>query len=96
MQFQPPSQFFPFPPQPGTAGHHHHDMQIPQFNHIPSNMQNGPNPPHMQPLTSLTFSELFQDDSLGRLQGLDISSKGANFVKAEGPSLSASESSTGC
>ncbi|TXG69680.1 hypothetical protein EZV62_004615 [Acer yangbiense] len=39
-------------------------------------------------------SDILQDDSIGRLQELDISSNGSNFIKSEGPSLSASESSS--
>ncbi|KAL3653394.1 hypothetical protein CASFOL_003075 [Castilleja foliolosa] len=40
------------------------------------------------------FSDLSHQDSLGRFQGLDISSRGPHIVKSEGPSISASESNT--
>ncbi|KAL0537589.1 hypothetical protein IC582_026570 [Cucumis melo] len=66
------------------------NMQIPQFGHSPSNMSTHP----LLPSDSHSLSEVLQTDSLGRLQGLDISSKGSSLVKSEGPSLSASESST--
>ncbi|KAK0597841.1 hypothetical protein LWI29_029126 [Acer saccharum] len=39
-------------------------------------------------------SDILQDYSIGRLQELDISSNGSNLIKSEGPSLSASESSS--
>ncbi|GFQ04410.1 transcription factor rf2b [Phtheirospermum japonicum] len=40
------------------------------------------------------FSDSSHQDPLGRFQGLDISSRGPHLVKSEGPSISASESST--
>ncbi|XP_028768822.1 transcription factor RF2b [Neltuma alba] len=88
MQFTA-SNFFPLPPQSGPSGHH--SMQLPSFNHSSSM------PIHqhqLQQTDSHPFSEMLQNDQLGRLQGLDISSKGSPLVKSEGPSLSASESST--
>ncbi|GAB2286223.1 hypothetical protein Dimus_020645 [Dionaea muscipula] len=39
-------------------------------------------------------SEFLQNDPLGRLGGLDISNRGLDVVKSEGPSMSASESSS--
>ncbi|XP_038901325.1 transcription factor RF2b-like [Benincasa hispida] len=74
--------------QPGSAGLQ--NMQMPPFSHSPSNMSTHP----LLPSDSHSLSEVLQTDSLGRLQGLDISSKGSSLVKSEGPSLSASESST--
>ncbi|XP_054819236.1 transcription factor RF2b-like [Prosopis cineraria] len=86
MQFTA-SNFFPLPPQSGPSGHQ--SMQLPSFNHSSSM------PTHqLQQTHSHPFSEMLQNDQLGRLQGLDISSKGSPLVKSEGPSLSASESST--
>lgn len=40
------------------------------------------------------LSEVWNSDSLGRLQGLDISNQAPYLVKPEGPSISASESSS--
>lgn len=57
-----------------------HNLQFSQFNPIQSNH-------NLQ-----AFSEMIQQDSLGRLQGLDINSGGSHLVKPEGLSLSSSES----
>ncbi|XVE58915.1 hypothetical protein DITRI_Ditri05aG0001200 [Diplodiscus trichospermus] len=82
------STFLPIPPQQGTAGQQ--NMQLPNFTGSQSSMSNHhlpwTNPHHM--------SDITQNDPLGRLQGLDISSKGSNLAKNEGPSISACESST--
>ncbi|KAF7816230.1 transcription factor RF2b-like [Senna tora] len=87
MQFTA-SNFFPFPPHSGPPGHQ--NMQLPSFNHSPSSM-----PTHqLQQTNSHPYTEMLHNDQLGRLQGLDISSKASPLVKSEGPSLSASESST--
>ncbi|KAL3574582.1 hypothetical protein D5086_025195 [Populus alba] len=82
------SNFFPLPLQPGPAGHP--NMQLPSFTHSPSSMSTR----HIHQVDSQSLSDYMQNDPLGRLQGLDISNKGSNIVKSEGPSLSASESST--
>ena len=83
------SNFFPVPPQSGPPGHQ--NMQLPPFNHSSSM----PTHPHqLQQANPHSFSEMMQNDQLGRFQGLDISNKGPSLVKSEGPSLSASESST--
>ncbi|KAG5111415.1 hypothetical protein JHK82_040638 [Glycine max] len=82
------SNFVPIPPQSGPSGHQ--NMQMPPFGLTPSTM-----PSHLLHQTSShPYSEILQNDQLGRFQGLDISSKGSTLVKSEGPSLSASESST--
>ncbi|THG07648.1 hypothetical protein TEA_024220 [Camellia sinensis var. sinensis] len=60
-------------------------IQMRQFRHVQSNMLN-----HQHPM----FSEMLQQDSLGRLQGLDINGRGSHLVKSEGPSISASESNS--
>lgn len=87
MQFAG-SNFFSMPQHSGPSGHQ--NIQFPQFGHSPSNM-----PTHqLQQTNSHQISEMLQNDQLGRLQGLDISSKGTTLVKSEGPSISASESST--
>ncbi|XP_061946705.1 transcription factor RF2b-like isoform X1 [Populus nigra] len=83
-----PSNFFPLPSQPGPAGHP--NMQLPSFTHSPSSMSTC----HMHRVDSQSLSDYMQNDPIGQLQGLDISNKGSQIVKSEGPSLSASESST--
>ncbi|XP_058110626.1 transcription factor RF2b-like [Magnolia sinica] len=82
MQYNNAS-FFQLSQQPG----HHHGIQLSQF-HMPQ-----PNVSHHQLLThSYAFSELMQQqDPIGRMQGLDI---GTHIMKSEGPSISASESSS--
>lgn len=79
------------------------------FLHQPQGQQVGPVESHMaqfcsfQPNRSVNlhhyqnlhaFSEMLQQDPLSRLQGLDIGSRSSHLVKPEGPSISASESST--
>lgn len=86
MQFAP-STFFPHPQQQGPAGHQ--NMQLP-FSHSQSSMSTH----QMHQSNSHALSEMMQNDHLRRLQGLDISSQGSSLVKSEGPTLSASESSS--
>ncbi|XP_022944406.1 transcription factor RF2b-like [Cucurbita moschata] len=83
-----PSSFIQLSQQPGSAGPQ--NIQMPPYNHSPSNVSSHP----LHPSDSHSLSEVLQSDPLGRLQGLDISSKGSSLVKSEDPSLSASESST--
>lgn len=84
------STFFPLQPQPGTVDTQ--NMRVPQFHPFQSNMST----PHQRIASSHlhTFSEMLPHDPLGRLQGLDISSRSSLLVKSEGPSISASESSS--
>lgn len=82
------SNFFPIPPHSGPPGHQ--NIHLAPFGHSQSSM-----PTHqLQQTNSQQLSDILQNDQLGRLQGLDISNKGSSLVKSEGPSLSASESST--
>ncbi|KAK9280093.1 hypothetical protein L1049_013778 [Liquidambar formosana] len=83
-----PSTFFPLPQQPGPVCHQ--NMRLPPFHHSQSGMSTH----NLHPANSHPFSEILQSDPLGRLQGLDISSRGSHLVKSEGPSISASESSS--
>ncbi|XP_011021042.1 PREDICTED: transcription factor RF2b-like isoform X2 [Populus euphratica] len=83
-----PSNFFPLPLQPGTAGHP--NMQLPSFTHSSSSMSTR----HIHQVDSQSLSDYIQNDPIRQLQGLDISNKGSNIVKSEGPSLSASENSS--
>ncbi|XAR66028.1 hypothetical protein NMG60_11012074 [Bertholletia excelsa] len=68
-------------------------IQIQQFQTLQSNIPGHPHPLFI-PNQSQPLSEMLQQDSLGRLQGLDINARGSHIVKSEGPSISASESST--
>lgn len=83
--------FFPNQPQPGPVDPQ--NMQMPQYHMFQPNMpaphQHLVAPPHPN-----SFSEMLQQDPLGRLQGLDINNRGSQLIKSEGPSISASESST--
>ncbi|GAV58618.1 bZIP_1 domain-containing protein [Cephalotus follicularis] len=67
----------------------HQNMQLPLLIHSQSGMSTH----HLNQTSSHAFYFL-QNDPLGGMQGLDISSKAPNVIKSEGPSLSASESST--
>ncbi|XAR71865.1 hypothetical protein NMG60_11018305 [Bertholletia excelsa] len=71
-------------PQQGSSNPQH--LQMPQFQSLQSNMLNHQNP--------LAFSEMLQQDSIGRLQGLNINARGSHLMKSEAPSISASESSS--
>ncbi|PWA71264.1 transcription factor RF2b [Artemisia annua] len=73
----------------------HQQQEQPQYHHShQSNMSNH----HHQLLAAAhaqALSETLQQDPLGRFQGLDISARGnSHMVKSEGPSISASESSS--
>ncbi|XP_050368335.1 transcription factor RF2b-like [Argentina anserina] len=82
-----PSAYFPITQQqPGPAGNQ--NMQLPSFNHSQSSMPSN----HLHQPNSL--SDIMQNGPVGQLQGLDIGNKMPHLVKSEGPSLSASESST--
>ncbi|KAG2395007.1 hypothetical protein LR48_Vigan09g136900 [Vigna angularis] len=82
------SNFFSIPPHSGPPSHQ--NMQLPPYGLSQSSM-----PAHqLQQTNSHQISDILQNDQLGRLQGLDISSKGSPFVKSEGPSISANDSST--
>ncbi|KAF5736505.1 transcription factor RF2b [Tripterygium wilfordii] len=85
------SSFFTQQPQAGSV--EALNIQMPQFHPFQSNMPT-PQPPMHATAHSHAFSEMLQQDPLGRLQGLDISSRGSHPVKSEGHSISASESST--
>ncbi|KAI3704991.1 hypothetical protein L1987_75221 [Smallanthus sonchifolius] len=73
----------------------HQQPEPPHYHHLhQSNMSN-----HRHPLLAAAhtqaFSETLQQDPLGHFQGFDISTRGnIHLVKSEGPSISASESST--
>lgn len=73
-----------FPPQPHQYHADARSMLMSQFHSYYPNIVSQSN----------GFSEMMQQDPLGRMQGLDISGRGSNHVvKSESPSISASESS---
>lgn len=80
-----PSTFYSLPQQHVPSGRQ--NMQLPPFNESQMNV-------HHLHSSNHQHSELLQNDPLGRLQGLDISSRGSPIVKSEGTSMSASESSS--
>lgn len=85
------SSFFSNQPQPGPRDPH--NIHMPQFRPFESNMST-PHQPLLPGSHSHPCSEMLQQDPIGRLQGLDISSRGSHLVKHEGTSISAGESST--
>lgn len=68
------------------------NIQMPPFHPFQSSMLT-PNQSVVAASNSHVFADMMQQDPLGRLQGLDISSRGSHLVKSEGPSISAGESS---
>ncbi|XP_075485784.1 transcription factor RF2b [Primulina tabacum] len=85
------SAFFSSQPQAGTNDLR--NSQMPQFHSLPAGMSTH----HYAMLSTAQvqgFTDSLHHDSLGRFQGLDISSRGAHIVKSEAPSISASESSS--
>ncbi|KAL5569631.1 hypothetical protein UlMin_026206 [Ulmus minor] len=83
--------FFSNQPQSGQADSRNIQMQ--QFHAFQSNMS-----PSHQPMLATSHphgcSDMFQQDSIGRMQGLDINNRGSDLVKSEGTSIFAGESST--
>lgn len=88
-----------------NLGMHHVPYNQPNFftnQHQPepqkyhqSNMSNHHHHPLLAATQSHVLSDTFQQDPLGRFQGLDISNRGgSHLVKSEVPSISASESSS--
>ncbi|KAK3407738.1 hypothetical protein EUGRSUZ_J00119 [Eucalyptus grandis] len=82
-----------FPPQQQPRSVDFRNMQMPQFNMFHMNIAASGQSPTV-PTHSHGFSELLQHDSLGRLEGLEISNRGSHLVKSEGSTISASESSS--
>ncbi|KAL5799782.1 hypothetical protein ACOSQ4_032666 [Xanthoceras sorbifolium] len=86
------SLFYPHQPQPGSGDPQ--NIQMPQFHPFQPNMSTSHHQPMLATAHSHAFSDMSQQDPLGRLQGLDINGRGPHLVKSEGPSISASESSS--
>ncbi|XP_021297006.1 transcription factor RF2b isoform X2 [Herrania umbratica] len=91
MHHIPYTQSSYFPLQPQHVQVDTQNIQMPQFHPFQSNMLT-PNQSVVAASNSHAFADMMQQDPLGRLQGLDISSRGSRFVKSEGPSISAGES----
>ncbi|KAH9767498.1 bZIP transcription factor 18 [Citrus sinensis] len=85
------SLFYPHHPQTGPGDTQ--IVQLPEFHPFQPNMST-PHQPMLATANSHAFSEMLQQDPLGRLQGLDINGRNSHLVKSEGPSISASESSS--
>ncbi|KAJ8440188.1 hypothetical protein Cgig2_023953 [Carnegiea gigantea] len=80
------SAFYALPQQHASSGQQ--NMQLPPFHQPQGNVH------HMHSSNPHYTAEFLHSDPLGRLQGLDIGSRGSPIVKSEGASMSASESST--
>ncbi|CAO2840086.1 unnamed protein product [Amaranthus hypochondriacus] len=83
MQYNP-SAFYSLPQQHVPQGQQ--NMQLPSYHQSQGNLHHKPN--------SQNPSEFMPNDHLGRLQGLDLGSRGSHLVKSEGATMSASESSS--
>ncbi|EEF41574.1 bZIP transcription factor 18 [Ricinus communis] len=93
MNHMPYTQSSFFPPQSQPRPVNTQNMQMPQFHPFQSNMLTS-HQAIAAPSHSHAFPEMLPLDPLGRLQGLDIGSRSTVLVKSEGPSISASESSS--
>ncbi|XWS74497.1 hypothetical protein CRYUN_Cryun01aG0003300 [Craigia yunnanensis] len=92
MHHIPYTQSSFFPPQQQHMQVDTQNIQMSPFHPFQSNMLT-PNQSVVAASNSHAIANMMQQDPLGRLQGLDISSRGSHFVKSEGPSISAGESS---
>ena len=68
------------------------NMEMQQFHPFQSNMST-PHQPLHSAAHSHAFTDMLQQDPIGRLQGLDISGRGPHVMKPESTSISVSESS---
>ncbi|KAI3470960.1 hypothetical protein Pfo_027623 [Paulownia fortunei] len=93
MQHVQYSQSAFFSPLPQSGPNDSQNVQMPQFHPLSAGMSS-----HQYPMLSAAhvrgLSDTLHQDPLGSFQGLDISSRGSHLVKSEGPSISASESSS--
>ncbi|XP_030929267.1 bZIP transcription factor 18 [Quercus lobata] len=87
----PSSSFFSHQPQPQPGDSQNVQMPSP-FHQFQSNTSTA-HQPLLAVAHSHAFTDMLQQDPLGRLQGLDISGRGSHMVKPEGTSISVSESS---
>ncbi|GAA0175883.1 DNA-binding transcription factor [Lithospermum erythrorhizon] len=93
MQHVPYNQSAFFSHQPQSRSNESQSLLMPQYHSLQSNMSH--HHPFLSAANGQAFtSDLKQQDTLGRFQGLDIGGRGSQQVKNEGPSNSASESST--
>lgn len=88
-----PQSCFSHQPQPGQHNPQRMTTQRPQVQPFHSNLPN----PHQALFVAShqphALTEMFQQDPITRLQGLDIGSRGTE-IKPEGSSISVSESSS--
>lgn len=92
MHHFPYSQSSYFPSQPQSGPRDPQNIQMPQFHQFQSNMPDPHQPMLGAVAQSHACSEMLQQDSIGRFQGLDINNRGgSHIVKPEGPSISAGE-----
>ncbi|XP_061999763.1 transcription factor RF2b [Rosa rugosa] len=92
MHHFPYSQSSYFPGQPQSGSRDSQNIQLPQFHQFQSNMQAPHQPMLGAAAQSHACSEMMQQDSIGRFQGLDINNRGgSHLVKPEGSSISAGE-----
>lgn len=92
MHHIPYNQSCFFPPQPEHMRVDTQNIQMPPFHPLRSNMLTH-NQSMITSSNSQAFADIMRQDPLGRLQGLDISSRSSHLVKSESPSISAGESS---
>ncbi|KAL9675588.1 hypothetical protein QQ045_003790 [Rhodiola kirilowii] len=85
------SSFFPHQAQAMPTESRNAQMQ--QYHHMQPSMSPHRSPPYTA-AQAQAFSDMLQQDSLGRMQGLDINGRVSHLVKSEGLSVSASESSS--
>ncbi|XP_004307733.1 PREDICTED: transcription factor RF2b [Fragaria vesca subsp. vesca] len=92
MHHFPYSQSSFFPGQPQSGPRDSQNIQLPQYHQFQSNMQAPHQPMLGASAQSHACSDMLQQDSIGRFQGLDINNRGgSHLVKPEGPSISTGE-----
>lgn len=93
MQHVPYNQSTFFAHQPQAGPSNAQNPQRAQFSCLQANMSNH-HPSLLAAAQVQSFADTLHQDPLGRFQGLDIGSRNSRIVKSEGPSISASESSS--
>ncbi|XP_057778423.1 transcription factor RF2b [Salvia miltiorrhiza] len=95
MQHLPYNQttFFSNHNQPQAGSNESLNVQMQQFHTLQASMSSHQQHPVLSANHAQGLSDSMHQDPLGRFQGLDISN-GGTHVKSEGPSISASESSS--
>ncbi|XP_050387582.1 transcription factor RF2b [Argentina anserina] len=92
MHHFPYSQSSFFPSQSQSGPRDSQNIQLPQFHQFQSSLQAPHQPMLNASAQSHACSDMLQQDSIGRFQGLDINNRGSShLVKPEGSSISAGE-----